>query len=570
MFLSERRGGRETTPQQASRRADKIAHLKYCPFGSFNELPAISNIEEYPMTRITPLLFLSACLLVASLHGAEMPQETPGPDDSLRNMLVINEDNSHFFGSRKPEEMTLAGLHAFVDQYADTAVTHLFLCPNAMRASFRGRSRNAIWDPVDGKEPDGLWPQNAKRLFEAGLDPYQVWIGRCREKGVSPWLSMRMNDVHAVNETENFMHSSFWRNHPEFWRVPNGSASPWVNRAMNYAHAEVREHQMAFVRELLERYDPDGLELDWMRFGYHLTPGREREESGILNDFVRQVRSLTTEWSKKRGHPILLAVRAPAHPDAASGLGMDALLWANEGLVDLIVPCPFWTSSDFDIPVELWHERLDDSAKRVVVAPGLEYNARPWPGGPAAANDLASARGFAASAYHRGADSLYLFNWMDSQTRPVTKTEYTLLLRDGLSKQVVQSSPRRHLVCFRDTVPSGFPNGSQLPVDTGVGRDFRIHVGSKLESGKVWAIAGLDQRDGVAKARFEASINDRDLGPAENVPDLHGFGGGTVRAVRFLCPLNALNDGNNKLHIRQVDGNTPQQIVWVEIRFDPK
>ena len=49
-----------------------------------------------------------------------------------------------------------------------------------MRASFRSRSRDAIWDPVDGKEPDGIWPQNAKRLSEAGLDPYEIWIDRCR------------------------------------------------------------------------------------------------------------------------------------------------------------------------------------------------------------------------------------------------------------------------------------------------------------------------------------------------------------------------------------------------------
>ena len=86
---------------------------------------------------------------------------------------------------------------------------------------------------------------------------------------------------------------------------------------------------------------------------------------------------------------------------------MDAVLWANEGLVDMVVPCPFWTSSDFDIPVELWLERLGEAAERVTVAPGIEHNSRPWPGAAAVANDLAALRGFAASAYHRGADSLY-------------------------------------------------------------------------------------------------------------------------------------------------------------------
>jgi len=465
--------------------------------------------------------------------------------------------------------MTLAGLHAFVDQYAGSAVTHLFLCPNSMRASFRSRSRDAIWDPVAGKEPPGMWPQNAKRLDKAGLDPYKIWISRCREKGVSPWLSMRMNDVHDVGTVDSYMHSSFWRTHPEYWRVPNGLASPWVNRAMNYAHAAVREHQMAFVRELLERYDPDGLELDWMRFGYHLTPGREQEECGILTGFVREVRILTRDWSQKRGHPIMLGVRVPAHPDAASGLGMDAVLWARESLVDMIVPCPFWTSSDFDIPVELWHERLGERTKRITVAPGIEHNTRPWPGGVAVANDLAALRGFAASAYHRGADSLYLFNWMDSQTRPVPASEYSALLRDGLARQAVPNAPRRHPVCYRDTVPLGFPNGAQLPVDARDGGNFRIHVGPRPDSGKVWAIAGLAQRDGVAQAKFEATLNGRALDAAENVEKPRGFGGSTVRAVRFPCPLDAVKDGYNELNIRQVAGSTAQSIVWVEVRVEP-
>src|SRR3990170_3918592 len=102
----------------------------------------------------------TAPIVLAQSSGAEAPAKP-----SLRNMLVINEDDSHFFGTRKPEDMTIAGLHAFIDQYANSAVTHLFLCPNAMRASFRSTTRDAIWDPVEGVEPLDIWPQNGKRLF---------------------------------------------------------------------------------------------------------------------------------------------------------------------------------------------------------------------------------------------------------------------------------------------------------------------------------------------------------------------------------------------------------------------
>lgn len=505
-----------------------------------------------------------AALWIGTAMGGE-PPTAPEPPDNLKNMLVLNEDDSHFFGTRRPESMALVGLHAFVDQYAGSAVTHLFLCPNAMRASFRSRTRDAIWDPVAEKEPVGLWPENAKRLFAAGLDPYEVWIARCRQKSISPWLSMRMNDVHNADDPDSFLHSSFWRAHPEFWRIPNGSANPWTNRALNYAQAAVREHQLAFVRELLERYDPDGLELDWMRFGYHLTPGREREEAALLTAFVRDARALADEWSQKRGHAILLGVRVPAHPDAAAGLGMDAIQWARDGLVDLIVPCPFWTSSDFDIPVELWRERLAGVARRVSVAPGVEFNSRPWPGGQAVANDLPSLRGFAASAYHRGADSLYLFNWMDSETRPVTEDDYARLLREGLSRQGVATAPRRHLVCYRDTVPAGFPNGAQLPVEAQAGGSFRVHIGAKPASGKTWAVVGLARRDGVSEATLEARLNGRELAAAEDLPSCERLGPDTVRAIRFLCPRDAVQDGSNELSVRQIGGTIGQQIVWVEL-----
>jgi len=140
------------------------------------------------------LLFVA---VAAWCGGCAAAVDTSGPAAAatwrgeLKGMLILNEDNSHFFGSRPPEAMTAAGLNAFIDPYAGSAVTHLFLSPNSMRASFRSRTREAIWDPVEGVEPDHLWPKNARRLHDAGLDPYSVWIQRARAKGISPWLSKR-------------------------------------------------------------------------------------------------------------------------------------------------------------------------------------------------------------------------------------------------------------------------------------------------------------------------------------------------------------------------------------------
>jgi hypothetical protein len=515
--------------------------------------------------RLVSYLFRYAVASFVILLGdrlAAAAAERPLPT----GLLIVNEDNSHFFGSRPPEEMTRAGLVAWVDGYANTRVTHLFLSPNSMRASFRSRTREAIWDPVAGVEPKELWPQNAKRLHEAGLDPYAIWIARARERGLSPWLSMRMNDIHSVDVPESFMHSEFWRANPRWRRVPGGPVQPWVNHALNYAHAEVRAHQAAFLQELFERYDPDGVELDWMRFGFHLTPGREREEAPLLDAFVRDARRLADDWSRRRGHPIRLGVRVPAHPDAAAGLGLDAIRWARAGWVDLIVPCPFWRTSDFDIPVEIWRERLGADAARVAVVPGFEHNLRAWLTGVTVPNDLATLRGFAASAQHRGADSLYLFNWMDSQTRPVSAADYAVLLRTGLALPALAGQPRRHPVTYRDTVPDGFPDGTQLPVEAAEGGRFRIHVGQPDATSPAYVVIGLTDRSAVLGAKLDVSLNGTRLLPASELFEPKQFGG-AARALAYRVPPEALRPGYNEVAAQQLDRGPPQQIGWVEIRF---
>jgi hypothetical protein len=486
--------------------------------------------------------------------------------------LVINEDNSHFFGTRPAELMTVEGLNAFVDQYAGTKVTHLFLNPNAMRASFRSSTRDAIWDEgtqtmPKADEPGGLWPNNARLLHERGLDPYAVWIARAREKGIVPWLSMRMNDVHCVNEPKNFMHSSFWVQHPEYWRVPGGGG--WTDRALDYGRPEVREHAMAFVRELLDRYDPEGLELDWMRFGWHFAPGKEAEGAELLCAFMREVRGLTKEASAKRGHMIRLGARVPADPDAARGLGMDGVRWVKEGLVDMLVPCPFWTTSDFDIPLEKWREQTGDAAKSIVLAPGLEYNIRAHPGGGALANDLESVRGFAAACFYRGADQIYLFNFMDSETIPVSQSDYRILLNDGMGRDIVTKLPRRHVATYHDTVPGGFSNGAQLPLETAAGGTVRLNIGPAPVRGRSVLLVGLAARDGLDKTVLNVTVNGQDCAPIADCSTSAKFPG-AARAAQWECPVNGLKPGYNAFGIRQTGDSPSQQAVWVELRIIPE
>ncbi len=479
-------------------------------------------------------------------------------------MLIINEDNDHYFKQR-PERMTEADLQAYIDTFADTKVTHFFMCPNGQRTSYRSSVHEAIWDEVGGAMPTDMWCLNAKRLYDQGIDPYQVWIARCREKGISPWISMRMNDVHFVTTTNYFRNTTFWRSYPELWRVPHAKSGNWTDYAFDYSKREVRDYHLALVRELLERYDTDGLELDWMRFGYHLTPGKEREQAPVLTEFTRQVRQLADAWAVKRGHAVRLSARVPSHPDAAAGLGMDAIGWARQGLVDLLVVSPFFSTGDFDIPVELWRERLGGLAAKIPVIPATDNGTAAYPGAPRIENDLATYYGWAAALRHRGAESFYLFNTV---YHPLDQPSFRPILDKGLDEDTVLNNLRRYPVAYRDTVPRGFPDGAQLPRTTEQAATFSLAIGKRPVTGKVAVIIGLADKPGVKEATLTARLNGQDGAAFTELATPKKYGGRTARALRFDFTTEAACDGLNTVCIAPVAGGA-QQIVWVEMEIDP-
>ncbi len=492
--------------------------------------------------------------------------------------LALNIDDGYFFGSRTEREMTMDGLIPLVDQYAGTQVTHLFFNPNAQRTEYRSKVWDAIWEMGDQKvietvatgEGPMKWVRNAQLLDERGLNPYSIWLSRCREKGISGWLSMRMNDIHDVHEPTSFLHGTFWVKHPEFWRVPGSSTGSWTDRALDYGRAEVREHHMKLIRELLDMYDLDGLELDWMRFGYHFKPGHEQEGANILTEFMREVRRLANLASVRRGHPVKVGARVPANPLAARGLGMDGVRWAREGLVDMLVPTPFWVTTDFDIPIDLWRELLGSAAEKITLAAGNEQHLRPyWSPGPNPINDIESVRGFTAAMLDRGADQIYLFNYMDSGTIGDPQG-YPQLLREVGRLETVLDKPRRYVVTFADTWPPGVPTPQLLPKDIEAKKgpaQFRLYTGQPPVYGTAVIRAGLADKPGAHEAGITARLNSSECKALADVdkPDIYA---NAVRMVRFDIPLKSMNRGYNLIELFQRQGE-PQQIVWVEIRMAP-
>jgi len=252
-----------------------------------------------------------------------------------------------------------------------------------------------------------------------------------------------------------------------------------ADRGLDWARPDVQEHYFKLVLEQLETLDLDGLELDWMRFVYHFRPGHELAGGKIITEWMRRVRAAGDRAAVRLGHPVLLGVRVPTQPETARRCGLDAVAWAREGLVDLVVPMPFWSATDIDVPIIEWKRLLDGTG--VQLAGGIEIRYQPVPNGPASMMGPELAAGAALPLLQGGADLVYLFNYdplpllrmvtPDGTEKLWTMESISTLGHALQSAAALAAQPRLHAVAYRDVRAPGEPADNALPA-TDSGEDF--------------------------------------------------------------------------------------------------
>jgi hypothetical protein len=147
-----------------------------------------------------------------------------------------------------------------------------------------------------------------------------------------------------------------------------------------------------------------------------------------MSDLMQQARAATREAEKRLGHPVQLAVRVPGTPWIARRHGLDAVAWAQAGLVDLIVAGSFWFSVNSDIPVETWKGML--IGMDVKVAVHLEYGINSGASGRRTMTHE-EMRGVLVSGLHRGADAVYFFTLFTGPYHDWPREDHDRLITDA-------------------------------------------------------------------------------------------------------------------------------------------
>lgn len=312
-------------------------------------------------------------------------------------------------GSKEATVITDEDLRAIVAEITQpgSQVDTLLVCINAQVTYYPSRigtMRGVLATEAERRQ----WPngeqqrfQNVQALFDAGTDPYALLLTEGRRRGLEVWLTFRMNDAHG----NDFLRTAFWRNHPEC-RLGTG--------ALDFGHEAVREYVFRLIEEAVERYDADGLELDFQRFPTFFQSGSTAERVAHLNRLVERVRTMLDAEGRKRHRRLVLAARVPSNYgrsapsyDKARDLGCDPAAWARNGWIDCLTVSEFLFVR-YDLPIKPWKQLVPN----VPIYGGIECAEGPR------LDQCLTPEKYRRAARHLwadGADGIYLFNFFTTR-----------------------------------------------------------------------------------------------------------------------------------------------------------
>jgi hypothetical protein len=529
---------------------------------------------------LLPLSAEAQAALQADRPAAQKPVIVNMAADAVVNFVLQKIEKP--FGKGATREMALAALDKEVDQYQGTGVSHLFWNVNYQRVGYNSAAWPSYWDMPDPEKQVTEWPRTYYELHKLGIDDvFARLIPRCRERGLSPWISLRMNDHHYTSDPSRVSPLLF--DHPEL-RIHKGKG------LFNYARPEVREHYLKLAAEVLQRYDVDGLELDWIRTPSNFDDSEIDGGRKILTEFVREVRQLTQAAAKRLGHPVRLAVRVPATPEFALGKGFEAVAWAREGLLDMIIPSDWWSGYN-DTPVEEWRAQIGPGAKHCQIVPCTASTYACTAKGASMYRNPDGMRGFAAAMFDRGADGLYLFNHFEPVDGPVrirtpegrntNVCTVAELLHAAGDMAEATSRPRVHALAIHDCLPLKTDYRPALPASVTPQQPLtlKLHSGPRPDAGRYVVRVGLALTNDLATAALAVRLNGQacralaDLPvPAKPDPRLEqprmNVCEVAPRVMQFEVPLPAVARGYNTIELSVLQGGA-QTVTWLDAAIEP-
>ena len=407
-------------------------------------------------------------------------------------------------------------------------------------------------------------------LINLGTDPLKLAIEACRRNRQEVFWTMRMNDWH--DNFNSLLLSQWKKDHPEFLMAGRAEAAKFTGRdprsiwtPADFAHREVRDTAVRTVRDVLDRYDVDGIDLDFLRARWYFQESRQQqpvtpEHLELLTEMVGRIRQEVLKASARKGKPILLSARTLPTADFARRFGTDVARWLELGFLDLLS-----VGGHFDpftaMGKDLVHRGHALGIPVYLCVSGSDLLPRGKAHSDLSAGNADAWRGAAANSWNAGADGIMTFNlfseeigsretarriWQDVSDRELLSRKDKLFCVEnvGYTKQhaflVGQS-------VLTNALPVSLQRGAKTRLTMVVGDDIRgnrEHVKSlRLRIG----ISGNDVEDEI-----EAMLNGHRLNLEIDKPSWLGV----------AVPAGSMRQGDNVIEIRHRSG--PSGVVTLD------
>ncbi len=214
-------------------------------------------------------------------------------------------------------------------------------------------------------------------------DPLQFWIKEAHQRGIE--LHVWLNPFRAYHTTGGEINeTSIVKKHPD-WVVALKNGFYWLDPSKK----AVQDHVMAVVKDIIERYDIDGVHFDDYFYPYaSYNKKQDFPDSGSYSAYKAGGGKLETgDWRRenvnkfinrvyteiKNEKPAILfgispfGIYRPGSPASIQGMDQyselyaDAKLWLNKGWLDYLTPQLYWKinqkAQSFPVLLGWWKEQ---------------------------------------------------------------------------------------------------------------------------------------------------------------------------------------------------------------------
>ena len=374
--------------------------------------------------------------------------------------LIYYQDAHHYHAKRLDPPVNLHKLRWPVDELVGTGVDALAFGLGYGDVYFHdskvGRvvgQKQDVWTNL----PDWRIMSMVKDARALGTDPLREVINRGHEMGLPVFPSMKIQSCDTPRSDRAGLLK--WERHEE---VCLGEIDEWHPRyefCYDYAHPLVREAKLAVLREVMEDYAADGVELDFMFVPRFFKKDEQESNAPIMDEFVAQVREVADEVGRAQDREITVAVRVFDQERYNLKHGLDVKTWLKQKSVDIVVGQMSEFLLDTGVVDVRWlADAANDVGAAAYVRPsrrGRVYDER------TAVPSIEMYRALGQTLLHQGCAGLYLGNlpW------PFDDKEYRLLREAAYpdaharSDKIYLLQPREPGIVFEELLDyaSGYP-----------------------------------------------------------------------------------------------------------------